>query len=60
MAAFCSAVNFLRVLVIGILEETGYVSLIRRNSTFKRGKTTHHATNTFATPAALAKSSSVT
>ena len=39
MAAFCSAVNFLRVLVIGILEETGYVSLIRRNSTFKRGKT---------------------
>jgi hypothetical protein len=39
MAAFCSAVNFLRVLVIGILQETGYVSLIRRNSTFKRGKT---------------------
>jgi hypothetical protein len=32
-------VNFLRVLVIGILQETGYVSLIRRNSTFKRGKT---------------------
>jgi hypothetical protein len=39
MAAFCSAVNFLRVLVIGILQETGYVSLIRGNSTFKRGKT---------------------
>jgi hypothetical protein len=34
MAAFCSAVNFLRVLVIGILQETGYVSLIRGNSTF--------------------------
>jgi hypothetical protein len=32
-------VNFLRVLVIGILQETGYVSLIRGNSTFKRGKT---------------------
>jgi hypothetical protein len=27
-------VNFLRVLVIGILQETGYVSLIRGNSTF--------------------------
>ena len=39
MAAFYSAVNFLRVLVIGILKETGYVSLIRGNSTFKRGKT---------------------
>ena len=39
MAAFCSAVNFLRVLVIGILQETAYVSLIRGNSTFKRGKT---------------------
>ena len=39
MAAYCSAVNFLRVLVIGILQETGYVSLIRGNSTFKRGKT---------------------
>lgn len=39
MVAFCSAVNFLRVLVIGILQETGHVSLIRGNSTFKRGKT---------------------
>ena len=41
MVAFCSAVNFLRVLVIGILKETGYVSLIRGNSTFWGGKTLH-------------------
>jgi hypothetical protein len=34
MAAFCSAVNILRVLVIGVLQETGYVGLIKGNSTF--------------------------
>jgi len=34
MAAFCSAVNFLCVLVIGILQESGYVNLISGNSTF--------------------------
>jgi hypothetical protein len=34
MAAFCSAVNFLRVLLIEFLQETGYVSLIRGNSIF--------------------------
>ena len=39
MAAFCSAVSFLRVLVIGFLPKLGCVSLISGNSTFKRGKT---------------------
>ena len=39
MAAFCFAVNFLCGLVIGILLESGYVSLIRECSTFERGKT---------------------
>jgi hypothetical protein len=33
MAAFCSAVNFQRALVIGILKETRYVSLIKENTT---------------------------
>jgi hypothetical protein len=39
MAALCSAVNFLRVLVIGILQKLGCVSLISGNSTFKRDNT---------------------
>jgi hypothetical protein len=34
MTALCSAVNFLRVLVMGVLQETGCVSLIGGNSTF--------------------------
>jgi hypothetical protein len=42
MAAFCSAVNFLRVLVIEILLKTGFVLLISGNSTFYGGKTKQH------------------
>lgn len=34
MAAFCSVVNFLRDLTIGIILESGHIKLISENFTF--------------------------